>query len=122
MANLQKLLCAELKRQLEAKGVAVMAIPAGGELLWRWFLDLSRTRRAGLAGPEPISYSEIEAYARSTRWPIEPRHVAVLRAMDDVWMEHARKRTTPAPEGVKAMRPVSSTPMTAGLFDAVFGR
>lgn len=122
MANIEKLLCTELKRQLDAKGMVVMAIPAGGELLWRWFLDLNRTRRAGLAGPEPISYGEIEAYARASGWPIEPRHVAILRAMDDAWMEHSRKRTAPAPEGVKAMGPVSTTPMTAGLFDAVFGR
>lgn len=122
MANLENLLCSELKRQLDAKGASIMQVPAGGELLWRWFLDLSRTRRAGFGGPEPISYAEIEAYARSTRWPIEPRHVALLRAMDDAWMEHARKRTETAPEGVKAMAPVSTTPMTAGLFDAVFGR
>ncbi|MCJ8053897.1 hypothetical protein GB928_018735 [Shinella curvata] len=119
--NLEKLLCAELKRQLEAKGACVMQVPAGGELLWRWFLDLSRTRRAGLAGPEPISYGEIEAYARSTCWPVEPRHIAVLRAMDEVWMEYAREKTTPAPEGVKTLPPISTTPLTAGMLDVMLG-
>lgn len=119
--KIEKLLCAELKRQLEAKGMCVMHIPAGGELLWRWFLDLNRTRTYHMSGPNPISYSEIQSYAAASRWPVEPRHVAILRAMDEVWLEHAQKRATPLPEGVKASPPVSSTPLTVGMLDAMFG-
>lgn len=122
MTRLNALLCAELKRQLEAKGrCAILRIPSGGDLLWRWFLDLSRTRRAGFAGPEPISYSEIEAYGRVAGWPIEPRHVAILCAMDEVWLEHVQKRAAPLPDGMKASPPVSTTPLTAGMVDAIFG-
>lgn len=119
--NLEKLLCAELKRQLVAKGMVMMAIPSGGELLWRWFLDLNRSRTYHMSGPNPISHAEIQSYAQLMRWPIEPRHVAILRAMDEVWLGHVQKRTAPLPEGVKASAPVSTTPLTAGMVDALFG-
>lgn len=121
MANLEKLLCAELKRQLESTGRGGVSIPAGGELLWRWFLDLNRTRTYHAAGPNPIQPSEIEAYARSTGWPIEPRHIVVLRAMEDVWMDHAHTRAARVPDGVKPLPPVSTTPLSAGMVDALFG-
>lgn len=122
MSNIQNLLCAELKRQLDGKGVcSKVSIPPGGELLWRWFLDLSATRTYHAAGPNPISYGEVEAYRRLTGWPLEPRHVAIIMAMDEVFVSHVHKRSTPPPEGVKTMVPVSATPMTAGRFDAMFG-
>lgn len=121
MANIEKLLCAELKRQIDTKGACTMQVPAGGELLWRWFLDLNGTRSYHAGGPAAISYGEVEAYARSHRWSIEPRHVAILRSMDEVWLEHARQRTATAPEGVKTLPPISSTPLSAGMFDAMFG-
>lgn len=121
MKNLENLLCAELKRQLETKGAHAVRIPAGGELLWRWFLDLGQTRTYHMAGPNPISFVEIEAYARQMRWPLEPHHIDILRAMDAAWLEHASKRAQPAPQGVKVLPQVSATPLTAGLVDAVFG-
>lgn len=118
---LEKLLCAELKRQLETKGSDKLSIPAGGELLWRWFCDLHATRTYHFAGPNPISHAEIEAYARLQRWPLEPRHVALIRAMDEVFLRHAAQKRAVAPEGTKAMPPVSTTPLTAGMLDAIFG-
>lgn len=122
MANLEALLCAELMRQLQAKQPCRPSIPPGGDLLWRWFLDLNRTRTYHAAGPNPIQPSEIEAYARSTRWPIEPRHIVTLRAMEEVWMDYALTRSQGAPEGAKPLPRVSSTPLTAGVLDAMFGR
>lgn len=123
MSRLETLLCAELKRQLSAKGVCVTHIPAGGELLWRWFTDLNRTRRMGYAAPEPITYAEIMAYAHIMRQAIEPRHVAIITAMDRVYLEHhAQERRRQTPEGVKTLPPVSKRPLSAGLLDAMFGR
>lgn len=120
MVNLEKLLCAELKRQLEAKGACTMHVPAGGDLLWGWFLDLNRTRTYHAAGPNPLQPSEIEAYARLMRWPMESRHVAILLAMDNIWIENAARRVAPTPDGVKKLPSVSATPLTAGLLDAMF--
>ncbi len=119
--NLEKLLCTELKRQLEANGVVMVTIPAGGELLWKWFMALHKTRQAGMAGPQAITYAEILAYSHIYRLPIEPRHVAILIAMDQAYLEMVYKKQPEAPEGVKVLPPVSKAPLTAGLFDAQFG-
>jgi len=105
-------LCEALRRHLAGPGRP--SVPAGGELLWRWFTDLSAARTWGMAGPDPIAFGAIEAYARLTRWPIEERHVRVLRQMDATFLEHFRAGATP--------RTVSARPLTAGVFDAVFGR
>lgn len=119
--NLEKLLCAELKRQLEGKGVVMVTIPAGGELLWKWFMALHKTRQAGMNGPQPITYAEIVAYSRIYSLPIEPRHVAVLIAMDQAYLELFYKKEPQGPKGVKVLPPISKAPLTAGLFDAQFG-
>lgn len=120
-SNLRDLLCAELKRQLDARSPVAPRIPAGGDLLWRWFMDLHRSRTLHAAGPNPIAYAEIVAYAALMRWPIEPRHVMILRAMDQTYLEASMKPQAAAPEGVKTLPPISSAPVTAGLVDAMFG-
>ncbi|AXV15811.1 hypothetical protein CYG48_08945 [Neorhizobium sp. SOG26] len=116
--NLQKLLCAELKRQLEAKGKITTAIPAGGDLLWQWFLDLSRSRTYGAAGPNPISFAEILTYGQAMRWPMEPRHVEILRAMDAVWIERAFEKKDAQEDPKPHM--VQGRTMTPAKFDAMF--
>lgn len=121
MADLQKLLCNELKRHLTAKGVRMTRTPAGGDLLWRWFNDLSATRSYHMAGPNPISYAEIAGYSRLMRLPIEPRHVAIIRAMDRTYIEAAYAKRQQAPDGVKILAPVSDHALTGGMFDAMFG-
>lgn len=121
MSRLRELLCAELLRQLEARAPTMPRIPAGGDLLWRWFLDLHRSRGFHGAGPNPISYAEIQAYAQVMRWQIEPRHAMILRAMDAVYLECRMKPQAEAPEGVKTLPPISAAPVTAGLVDAMFG-
>lgn len=119
MLHLEKLLCDELKRNLRDGGAP--QIPAGGDLLWRWFLDLNRSRRHHMGGPEAITYAEIAAYGTVNRWPLEPHHVAILRAMDAVYLECAYAKTAKAPEGVKTLTLPSQHAMTTGLFDAMFG-
>ncbi|WP_432377076.1 phage tail assembly chaperone [Agrobacterium rosae] len=119
--RLRELLCDELKRQLEAKAPVAPRIPAGGDLLFRWFLDLHRSRTYHAAGPNPISYAEIQAYGQLMQWPIESRHVMILRAMDQTYLECRMKPQAEAPEGVKTLPPISTAPVTAGLVDAMFG-
>jgi hypothetical protein len=119
--NLQKLLCDELKRQLSAPTIRAAQIPAGGALLWRWFTDLSRARTYGQAGPNPISHADIVSYGHIMRLPIEPRHVAILRAMDETYLEHAYSKKDETPEGVKKLPPRSAHEITTGAFDAMFG-
>jgi hypothetical protein len=114
-----KLLEAKLRQALSA-GERVI-IPEAGALVWQWFCDLSAGRTWHMAGPNPIAYSEIEAYARLNRWPMRSDHVEAIRALDAVFIDHCSRRNAPAPEGVKTLPPVSDRPMSGELFDALFG-
>lgn len=116
--KLQARLCDALAESL---GGRRPVLPAGGELLWLWFLDLNRTRTYHAAGPNPLQYTEIKAYAALSGWPIEQHHVAILVAMDEAWLGYFRRSSTQTPDGVKIMPPISKRPISAGLVDAMFG-
>jgi hypothetical protein len=105
-----------LRRQLDGKAGR---FPDAGRLAWRWFNDLCRTRTSNGYGPNPISFAEIEAYARLYRWPLEPRHVELILDMDRTWLEWARTAGSPSGGG-KAPPRSSGQPMTPAAFDAVF--
>ncbi|MGK7661954.1 MULTISPECIES: phage tail assembly chaperone [unclassified Marinovum] len=115
-SRLARRLCASLTAHLDG-GRAIA--PEGTSPIWNSFMALSRARTCGPAGPNPIGYPEIEAYARLMRIPLEPRHVDAIMAMDRVWMEFAyRKRV---PDGVKALPPRSGQPLTPAMFDLAAG-
>lgn len=116
MNSLQRQLITALRKAL-AGGKPV--VPEAGRLLWSFFVELSATRSYSMTGPNPISYAEIEAWARLHRWPLEPSHIGSLRAMDDAWLEHAQSR---AGKGGKTPFPRSSgQAISPAAFDAVFG-
>lgn len=116
--RLQALLCKELERNLAAQDTP--RIPAGGNLLWRWFNDLAASRTWHASGANPVSYAEIEAYARLHRLPVRPDHVAALRAMDETYLRVLAARRQDVSSGVKTLPPKSG-PITGGLFDVMFG-
>lgn len=116
---LTKHLCDELERNMAAQGAP--RIPAGGTLLWRWFGDLAATRTWHAAGPNPIGYAEIEAYARLNHLRLRPDHVATLRAMDETYQRVIAARQRDKANGMKTLPPKSAGTMTAGMFDAMFG-
>ncbi|WP_275788561.1 phage tail assembly chaperone [Pararhizobium gei] len=117
--NLSDRLCQTLRKRLESGGKP--RLPAGGQMLWAWFCDLSRSRSYHAAGPNPISFVEIAAYRDLHRIPMDVRHVEILRAMDEVYLESTMKRTAPAEDGTKRMPKPLDQPMWSGLFDAMFG-
>jgi hypothetical protein len=119
--RLHTALCNELKRQLLSPGAVVARIPAGGDLLWRWFLDLSRSRSYHMAGPNPISYSEVLAYAKLMRWLIEPRHVVILLALDDIYLQHFQQKRKQATSAGVAAPQHSSHAVSPKIFDIMFG-
>lgn len=114
MSRLSHLLCRVLERRLKG---ASAALPVGSGIFWDAFQRLSRARSCGPTGPNPISYGEIESYARLMQLPLEPEHVQILTSMDRVWMEHAY-RDRSAPEGVKTVPHRSAHKLTAAMFDA----
>lgn len=92
-------------------------VPPGGSLLWGWFMDLNAARTWHQNGPNPITYADIEAYARLHRWSMSAQHVAILRAMDAAYVDdfYSKRQT-----GDKASQKPSGD-LSADLFDAVFG-
>ena len=117
--KLQKRLCTALKQGLSSGRRP--PLPAGGDLLWLWFSELSATRTYGMSGPNPITHSEIESYGRAARWPIRPDHIRILRAMDSAWLAEVYDRRAKLDDKAKSLPLRSAHSMNAGLFDALFG-
>jgi hypothetical protein len=93
-------------------------IPLGSAVLWGAFIHLSNARSMGQAGPNPVSFAEIEAYCRVMRMPLEPHHVGILLAMDDAWLKKV-SRGGAIPEGVKTLPVASDHSITPAMFDLV---
>lgn len=73
-----------------AKGKAVTQSPTlQPELrpLWWTFLALHKARSGNGMGLNPIAYTEIEAWSRLNRTPLDPWEVDVIRALDDAYLE-----------------------------------
>jgi hypothetical protein len=65
-------------------------IPPGCAHVWIWFSELNEVRggAAGTSGwiPSPISFFEIESWARLTERQLSPSEIAMLRSIDRVWL------------------------------------
>jgi len=111
--RLENQLVAILRNHLATGRPAI--VPDAGAILWGAFCDLSASRTMGYSAPNPISYAEIEAWARLHRWPLQSHHVAILRALDNAfvsWATSGGRPTIPRSSG-QAVSPTA--------FDAVFG-
>lgn len=115
--RLEKQLCDALRRHL-ANGAPVR-LPEAGRLLWRAFIDLDSTRSMHAAGPNPITYTEIEAWARINRYPLASHHVRVIKALDAVLIEHVNHKAGTGGEGGIEGR--SAHALSPTLFDAAAG-
>jgi hypothetical protein len=54
------------------------------------FETLSGTRDFGVAGPQPITYSEMKAFVELTGTELSPWEVATIKAMDRAYVEEVR--------------------------------
>ncbi len=90
-------------------------LPAAGGDIWAAFSGLSRRRTYHASGPNPITWEAIEAFCRLKRVPLEPHHVDLVIALDDVWLEHAARKAPPS--GAKTAPLVSAGALTPELFD-----
>ena len=57
--------------------------------------------------------------ARLYRWPLQPHHIEIIRAMDDAWLAHTYRQKDDAT--TKAAQIKHAQPLTPEAFDAVFG-
>lgn len=62
-------------------------LPAELEELWREFTDLHSSRGAGLAGPLPITFADIDVYQRVTGTPLKQWEIEAIRRADRAFFE-----------------------------------
>lgn len=78
------------------EGLKLPGIPDALAPAWGWFCELSAARSGGGAGPNPLAYSEIKAWAELTRRTLAPRDVEVIVRLDAAllrtWAEHDERR------------------------------
>jgi hypothetical protein len=55
--------------------------------LWLAFIDLSRSRRTGMAGPEPISRADIRLWEEDECTTLQPWERRALLALDAAWLK-----------------------------------
>lgn len=111
MERLERQLVAALRRHLADGGRA--RPPEAGRLLWRAFTELDATRTMHAHGPNPITMTEVEAWARMNAYPLRPHHVRILKAMDAALLEHIN---TSQPSERRVVGKLSPK-----MFDAVMG-
>lgn len=92
LINTQKedsVLYLEAKQKLEDDS----NVPACLEHVWQVFWQLNATRGAGMNGPAPICYSEIEAYMRLTDTKLYPFEVNIIKDMDKTYLSSVNEKT-----------------------------
>lgn len=66
--------------------------PSAGDYLWDIFIDMSRDRQDGPAGPQPFGPLLIQAWMELTGTMLSPAEVKVIRDMDQAWLHaHAKE-------------------------------
>lgn len=66
-------------------------LPLFLEPLWQDFLNLNQSRQAGMA-INPLTYSEIDAYARLTKTTFSKSEVLVIKQLDSLLLkQHSSK-------------------------------
>ena len=78
-----------LREALEKYGLEEPEVPPGGEPLWQWFWELSAGRRHNGFAPPPVSWADMDAWARISGIALQPWQARILRAMDAAWLEAA---------------------------------
>ena len=112
MERLEKQLVEALRRHLADGGRA--QIPEAGRLLWCAFVELDATRTMHAHGPNPITMAEVEAWARINGYPLAPRHVRIVKALDAAMIEHFHNS-----QGGAERKAVGN--LSPKMFDAVMG-
>lgn len=65
-------------------------LPSAGEHLWAWFCELSEGRSGNGFGPNPLFWSEIQAWCEVTGRTLRAWEIRILRRMDVLFLrQHA---------------------------------
>lgn len=70
-------------------------LPFAMQGLWESYVEICGRRQAGM-GAAPLTYPDIDAWARLTKRDLDPWRVRVLSRVDDAWIEAQHKPKGPA--------------------------
>lgn len=76
------------KRQPELDGPE---LPLDVAHIWRWFVEIAAGRGSNGWGPNPISYLDIDAWARLTGTIMRPTEVRAIVLVDQTWRGQVSK-------------------------------
>lgn len=75
-----------VRRRATATEQQTPELPAPVAYLWAIWNELHAARGSGAFAPNPINWTEIEAFSRVTDEPLEPWEARAIRAVDDVYI------------------------------------
>lgn len=80
-------------------------IPDAGDYIWEWFWSLSGRRGFVDSGMLPLSFTEIDAWARRMRIRVTPDEIEVMTKMDDMMLATHAEEAEIARERAQAQAP-----------------
>jgi hypothetical protein len=92
-------------------------VPAAGDHVWRWFIELDASRAHNGFVPLRLTFTEIAAFADLRGLTIRDWELDAIREMDGARMTQLVAATG---QGSGATQ-VATRTLTPALFDAVFG-
>jgi hypothetical protein len=99
---------------------AKLFIPPAVAHIWQWFCELSQTRQIGMSAG-PITFAEIEAYARLMKIEMHPWAVALIRRIDQAVMAAEREKSQ-APKADPNAIPIGDAAGVKAMFKRISGK
>lgn len=72
--------------------------------LWQTYIRLRRRTPVGMSGPQPITWSDIDAFVRRTGHHLAPWEIVMIETIDDIFLQAGSNPTaangqTPSRDG-----------------------
>lgn len=80
----------DIAADIEAQ-LSTPPFPAALTYVWHAWTRLRRRLAPGANGAAPFTWAELDAFMRRTGTVLDPRDIALLEDLDDLFLEHMRK-------------------------------
>ena len=91
---------AQVLAEVEAE-LTLPEFPKALAYLWRAYLRLRRRAPGGFSGPQPVSWLEIDAFARRSGLALAPWEIELIEALDNIYLSPDPVPVAPEGQTVK---------------------